>query len=76
MPTKTFDCTITRDELHAIAPALVDCLRELVNFGLCRQANTAERKMLAEKYARLSHEALTQFPMLKLNHCGAKTIIE
>lgn len=68
-----WDCTLTRDELLALAPAMADMLREFTGYGLCRQANTAERKSLAEKYARLAHEALTQFPTLKLNYMNCKT---
>ena len=75
MATKDFDLTISADELHGIAPALVDMLREFVTYGLCRQSNTHERKSLAEKFAALSHDALKQFPDLKLNHVGAKTIV-
>jgi hypothetical protein len=73
---KDFDLTISERELAALAPALVDTLREFVTYGLCRQANTVERKMLSEKFADLAHGAMQQFPTLKLNHCGAKTIVE
>lgn len=70
-----FDLTITREELNALAPALLETVREFVGYGLCRQANAVERKSLAEHYAKIAHDTLRQFPTLKLNHMGAKTII-
>jgi hypothetical protein len=75
MATKDFNLTITRDELIEIAPALLDAVREFVTYGLCRHANTWERKIMAEKFESLAHETLLQFPQLKLDHVGAKTII-
>lgn len=71
----THNLITSREELAELAPALVDMLREFVCFGTCQQANAYERKSLAEKFAELAHEALEQFPQLKLNHVGAKTII-
>jgi hypothetical protein len=71
----SFNLIISRAELAALAPELVDTLRELVGYGLCRQANTAERKSLAARYAKLAHDALKKFPQLKLNHANARTII-
>lgn len=70
-----FDLVIDRARLNELAPALLASLREFVGYGLCRQGNTFERKSLAEKYAALAHDALKQFPDLKLNHCGAKTVV-
>ena len=74
-PITDFDLTITQGALNAVAADLVTCLREFVSYGTCRQANTAERKALAEKFRQLSYEAERQFPHLKLNHVGARTIV-
>jgi len=74
--TDNFDLTIQKDELEKLTPALVDTLREFVTYGLCRQNNTFERKILAEHFAVLAANAMKQFPNLKLNHVGAKTIVE
>lgn len=74
--TENFDLTISAGELEKIGPALVDTLREFVTYGLCRQNNTFERKILAEHFAELAGNAMKQFPTLKLNHVGAKTIVE
>jgi hypothetical protein len=70
-----FDATISRAELHQIAPDLLACLREIVGHGLCRQNNAAERRMLAEDYRRLAQKAVKRFPGLKFDHMGAETII-
>lgn len=72
---KDFDLTITWDDLCRIAPQLLATVKGFVGYGLCRQANTWERKSLAEKFASLAQEALKQFPQLKLNHMNAKTTI-
>lgn len=71
----TFNLIIDRAELNALAPEMLDMLREFVTYGTCRQGNAFERKSLAEKFAALAHEAQRKFPNLKLNHCGAKTIV-
>ena len=73
---KDFDLTITEQELAALAPQLLSALREFVDYGLCRHANNAERKSMAEKFDRLATDTLKTFPGLKLNHCGAKTIVK
>lgn len=72
---RNFDLTISRDELLPLAPALVDTLREFVGYGLCRQNNAVERRMLSEKFAQLAHDAMRQFPALKLNHAAAVTYL-
>lgn len=33
---------------------LLVALREFVSYGMCRQANAAERKMLSERFAELA----------------------
>lgn len=70
-----FDLTLTQAELQRDAPAILDTLRRFVVIGLCRQNNAAERKLLAERFAELSVDALKKFPHLKLNHANAKTIV-
>jgi hypothetical protein len=75
MMNKDFDLTISREQLAELAPELLDTLREFVGYGLCRQNNKWERQSLAEKFADLAQQALKQYPSLKLNHCGAKTIV-
>jgi hypothetical protein len=77
MERDDFNLTISQDEVLRLAPAIIDTLRELVGYGLCRQANTYERKSLAEKYAQLALKALDDFPDLKLNYCNTtcKTIV-
>ena len=70
-----FDLTIDREELNRIAPALLDTLREFVQYGMCRQGNASERKSLAEKVGQLSAKAMRDYPTLKLNHAFAKTIV-
>jgi hypothetical protein len=42
--------------LIAAAPELLAAVREFVSYGRCRQANTAERKMLAEHFAQLAKQ--------------------
>lgn len=74
-PITDFDLTITRAALNELAPALVDTLREFVSYGTCKQGNTHERKALAERFAKLAYEAIRQFPDLKLNHVGARTVV-
>lgn len=71
-----WDITITRAEAEAMLPALIETVRDFTQYGLCRQANTAERKMLAEHYASLAHKALKDFPTLRLEKSGADTRIE
>jgi hypothetical protein len=75
MKRPDYDLTIAKGDLEPRMAAVVDMLREFVTYGLCRQANTAERKSLAEHYRRMANQALEDFPDLKLNHCTCKTII-
>jgi hypothetical protein len=73
--SKDFDLVISRDELNALAPKLLEVLRDFVGYGLCRQNNAYERKALAERFAALAKDAMKKFPGLKLNHMGAETFI-
>lgn len=75
MKTQDFDARLSNADIAEVAIPAIDMLREFVTYGLCRQNNTAERKMLAERFAQLAGEALKRFPSLKLNHVGAKTIL-
>lgn len=73
---RDFDRHITRKEVEALAPALIEMLGEFVTYAMCRASNTHDRKSLVEKMRDLSGVAMKKFPTLKLNHVGAKTIIE
>ncbi len=71
-----FDLILSRDEItDQTIVRLINMLREFTSYGLCRQANTAERKALAERFEKMAHESMKTFPTLKLNHVGAKTVI-
>ena len=54
-------CSTVRDgmatcQVHAAAPELLEALKEMVDYSQSRQANTSERKMLAEIMARLGEK--------------------
>jgi hypothetical protein len=68
-----WDVTLTQAEAVALAPVVIDLLREFTAYGLCRQKNAFERKAMAEKFAELAREALRKFPQLDLNKMGAET---
>ena len=64
---------LSRDDVQRAAEAsaseLLAALREFVTYGMCRQANTAERKMLAEHYARLADKHNPLLERLGVSPC-------
>ena len=75
MKDKSFDLIISRQDLERLAPDVLDSLREFVQYGLCRMNNQHERNASARHFAEMANATLKRFPQLKLNHCGAKTIV-
>lgn len=70
-----FDLTISESALAALAPELLEALRDFVGYGLCRMNNRFERDASAKHFAQMAREALRKFPSLKLQHASAKTIV-